>query len=212
MDKVKLSKVKRRLKYVLRTTKGASSARQLVKFKENVFTRNDLLHFGDSSSAVMTRSTFEKGKLMNHLLSSEELMDAYNLELTTVQASLKGHCKIEGKLQSRAFVKAVPTKVLRLVARDLIERTMKGNGCRFGLPIQALPERRQVGASSLVPPSSQGGGNVSVGKEGCSLVKKPLDVAARPDKAEAEAADWDKWLVNSFICPHGKVPLVCRGG
>ena len=108
-----------------------------------------MLHFGDKSSAVTTRSAFEKDKLVNLLLSSEEFMDAYDLELT-VQASLKGHCKIEGKPQSRAFVKAVPTKVLRLVARDLIDRTMKGNECRFVVPIWAVPERRQVGTSSSV--------------------------------------------------------------
>ena len=50
-----------------------------------------------------------------------------------------------------------------------------------------------------------------VGKEVCPRVNEPLDVVARPDNAEAEAEDWDKWLVSSFVCPYGKVPLVCRG-
>ena len=43
------------------------------------------------------------------------------------------------------------------------------------------------------------------------LVNDSLDIAARPDDAEAEAEDWDKWLVSSFVCPYGKAPLVCRG-
>jgi len=38
-----------------------------------------------------------------------------------------------------------------------------------------------------------------------------LDLAARPDDAEAKAEDWDRWLVNSFVSPYRKVPLVCRG-
>ena len=42
-------------------------------------------------------------------------------------------------------------------------------------------------------------------------MKEPLDVVAKPDDAEAEAEDWDKWLEISFVCPYGKVPLVCRG-
>ena len=42
-------------------------------------------------------------------------------------------------------------------------------------------------------------------------MNEPLDLAARPDDAEAEAEDWDKWLVSSFVCLYGKVPLVCRG-
>jgi len=77
---------------------------------------------------------------VNRLLSSEELMDTYDLELK-VQVSLTGHCKSEGKSQSRSFVKAVPTKVLRLVTRDLIDRTIKGNEGRFVVPIMAFPKR-----------------------------------------------------------------------
>ena len=170
-----------------------------------------MLHLGEKSSAGSTRSVFEKDKWVDCLLSSEDLMDAYDLELT-VQASLKGHCKSEGKSQSRSFVKAVPTKVLRLVASVLIDRTMKGNKGRFVVPIRAVPGKNQNGALSSLPNSSQEIGNESVGKEVCPRVKEPLDVAARPDDAEAEAEHWDKWLVISFVCPYGKVPLVCREG
>jgi len=38
-----------------------------------------------------------------------------------------------------------------------------------------------------------------------------IEVAARPDDAEAEAEDWDKSLVSSFVCPYGKDPLICKG-
>ena len=123
LDKAKPSRVRRSLKHVLRTTKGASSRRQLKGFKKNILTAVDLLKFGEESSAVSTLSVFEKGKLADRLLSRDELMDAYDLELM-VHASLKRHCKSAGKSPSRSFVKAVPTKVLRLVARDLIGRTM----------------------------------------------------------------------------------------
>ena len=141
LEKVKLSKVKRRLNHVLRITEWTGSTRQLGKFKENFLTGNDLLHFGDKSRALKTRSVFENGKLVSRLLCSEELMDAYDLELT-VQACLKGHCKSEGEAQTRVFLKAVPTKVLRLVATDLIEKTMKGNEGRFIIPVRALSERQ----------------------------------------------------------------------
>jgi|AntRauTorckE5430_2_1112549.scaffolds.fasta_scaffold01847_2 hypothetical protein len=69
----------RSLKHVLRAFEGASSARQLKRFKNDILTGSDLL-----SSAVSTRSVFEKGKLVKDLLSSEELMDAYDLDLTVV--------------------------------------------------------------------------------------------------------------------------------
>ena len=58
---------------------------------------------------------FERGKLVNQLLSNKELMDAYDLELT-VQAAIKSHCKTSGNALTRSFVSSVPTKVLRLVA------------------------------------------------------------------------------------------------
>ena len=38
---------------------------------------------------------FEKGKSVSRLLSNEELMDAYDLELT-VQSAIKSHCKTSG--------------------------------------------------------------------------------------------------------------------
>jgi len=211
LDKVNLTTVKRSLKHVLRTTKGASSGRQLKGLEKNILTGIALLKFGEESSAVSTPSVFEKGKLVDRLLSSEELMDAYDLELT-VQASLKRHCKRAGKSPSRSFVKAVPTKILRLVARDLIDRTMKGNECRFVVPIRTFPVRNQdESLSSLLPKRSQDVGNESVEIDVRPLVNDPLDLAARPDDAEAEAEDWDKWLVSSFVCLYGKAPLVCRG-
>jgi len=194
---------------VLRTAEGASSGRQLNGLEKNILTGIDLLNFKEESSAVSTQSVFEKGKLVDRLLSSEELMDAHDLELT-VQASLKGHCKSAGKSPSRSFVRAVPTKVLRLVARDLIDRTMKGNEGRFVVPIRTVPVRTQdESLSLLLPKRSQDVGNKSVGKDVRLLVNDPLDLAARPDNAEVEAKDWDKWLVSSFVCLYGKVPLVC---
>ena len=193
--KVKPSRVRRRLKHVLRTTEGAGSRRQLKGFGDNILSEGDLLKFGEEASAVSTRSVFERGDLVTRLLSREELMDAYDLELT-VQASLKSHCKVVGKSGSKSFVKAVPTKVLRLVARDLIGRTMTENESRFVIPVSAVPVRHQ---------DEVGGQKVR------HLVNPSLDIAARPDDAEAEAEDWDKWLVSSYVCPYGKAPLVCRG-
>ena len=35
--------------------------------------------------------------------------------------------------------------------------------------------------------------------------------AARPDDAEAEAEDWDKWMVESFVSSSSSHPLVCTG-
>ena len=76
----------------------------------------------------------------------------------------------QGKSQSISFVKAVPTKVLRLVARDLINRTMKGNKGRFVVPIQTVPERNQDGSLSSLLNCLQAVENESVGKEVCPRV------------------------------------------
>ena len=96
MANVKLSKVKRRLKHVLRTTEGAGSKYQLGKISGDLLEGNDLLPFGEKSSAVRAKSVFEKGKSVSRLLSNEELMDAYDLQLT-VQSAIKLHCKTSGK-------------------------------------------------------------------------------------------------------------------
>jgi len=93
---IKLLKVKRRLKHVLRTTEGAGSKYQLDKIGGDLLKGNDLLLFGEKSGAVRAKSVFEKGKLVSRLLSNEELMDAYDLELT-VQSAIKLHCKTSGK-------------------------------------------------------------------------------------------------------------------
>jgi len=99
------------------------------------------------------------------------------------------------------------------VARDLIiGRTMKGNEVRFVVPIRTVPVKHQDEfLSSLLPKRSQDMVNESVDKDVRPLANESLDVATRPDDAEAE--DWDKWLVSSgFVCPYSKAPLVCRGG
>jgi hypothetical protein len=208
LTSLKLSKVKRRLKHVLRTTEGAGSNHQLDKISGGLLNGNDLLPFGEKTSAVRAKSVFEKGKLVSRLISSEELMDAYDLELT-VQASLNSHCKTSGKALTRSFVNSVPTKVLRLVAKELIEKTMKE--CCFVVPVRALKERNQKVLPLSVPGSL--GENAVDGSDGkAAATESPtIDVAARPDDAEAEAEDWDKWLVSSFVCPYGKDPLVCKG-
>ena len=41
--------------------------------------------------------------------------------------------------------------------------------------------------------------------------RQKLYAAARPDDAEVEAGDWDKWLVSTSVCPYCKENLVCRG-
>ena len=47
LDKVKITKVKKRLKHVLWTTEGASAARQLEKAVKNILTESNSLHFGE---------------------------------------------------------------------------------------------------------------------------------------------------------------------
>jgi len=50
-------------------------------------------------------------------------MDGYDLELS-VQAAIKSHCKNRGELSSRSFVNQVPTKVLQLFVKQLVETTL----------------------------------------------------------------------------------------
>ena len=135
-------------------------------------------------------------------------MDAYDLEFT-VQSTIKSHCKTSGNALAQSFVCSVPTKVLRLVAQDVIEKTMKE--CCFVVPVRSLKDRNQED----IPPS----GPVSLGQSATDKSKgkaevtdgRTIEVAARPDDAEAEAEDWDKSLVSSFVCPYGKDPLICKG-
>ena len=83
--------------------------------------------------------------------------------------------------------------------------------CWFMVPVRSLMERNQED----IPPSVPGSLDESATdqSEGKAEVTDELTiyVAARPDDAEAEAEDWDKSLVSSFVCPYGKDPLVCKG-
>ena len=205
---VKLSKVKRRLKHVLCTTEGAGSKYQLDKVSGDWLEGKDLLPFGERLSGVKAKAVFERGKLVNRLLSNEELMDAYDLELT-VQAAIKLHCKTSGNALTRSFVSSVPTKVLRLVAQGVIEKTMKE--CCFVVPVRSLKERNQEDILPSVPGSLDESATSKSKSKAEVTDGRRIEVAARPDDAEAEAEDWDKSLVSSFVCPYGKDPLICKG-
>ena len=204
-NNVTKSRVVRSLRHILRTTEGAASSKQLRKVARKVLEASDLLPFGEKINAVKTRSVFHKEELVTRFLSGEELMDGYDLELS-VQAAIKSHCKSRGESSTRSFVNQVPTKVLRLVVKQLIETTLVEEsmiisdelGTGASLHEEKIGDR--VCTSRLAMPKGRG---VSPGAV--------EEVAARPDDAEAKAEDWDDWLVTSFASPCGKEPLVCRG-
>jgi len=127
------------------------------------------------------------------------------LELS-VQAAIKSHCKNRGESSTRSFVNQVPTKVLRLFVKLLIETTLLEESMITAAELETSASLNKEKSGDRVCTS-----RLAMQKESGILPRAVEEVAARPDDAEAKAEDWDNWLVTSFDSPCGKEPLVCRG-
>lgn len=80
--------IQRSLRHVLRTTEGGSSTRALSKCQSPLSSADSYVCWGDKFPGVETYSVFTPDALVQRLVTEEELLDVYDLELS-VQAELK---------------------------------------------------------------------------------------------------------------------------
>ena len=209
--------VKRKLRHLLRTTEGPSSKRALAHNGGTILLKGDLAPWKNKRCQVRTTSVFTKDELIDRLLTIKEWMDIYDIELLTQASLLKLQSKRESGECSLSFISQIPIKVLRMIAMSVVEGDLSPiENDRFD---EKSLDSCDSNATILVNNIS----NIniddddSVGSlDGQSLageasVGSATDVAARPDDAEADIQDWDKWSVESFTPIKDQIPLVCNG-
>ena len=206
----KLAPVHRTLRHVLRTTEGGSSKRALSKRQFPPFTPGSRIIWGDKFPSVITYSVFDKQKDVERMITEEELMDMYDIELG-VQADLKAFWSANKLSSSRSYVKQVPTKVLRAIGLRVV------NGLRNGESIS--DEDSSVKSDETLIASNKDSNNWKRDDESStgslddldSIAGEIREKAACNDEEEAASEDWDIWLVNNFTSKSEKPPLVCSG-
>ena len=198
------SSVRRTLRHVLSSVEGPSSAKLIKAAKHVPFDVDERVRWGMKTPCVTTPSVFKKGNEVDRFMTITELMDAYDLELNT-QSRLKDHWKRDKVVPSRSFVEQIPSKVLR----DLGARVVGGLGshivinddCGVDSEATVMHVNHQYSKDEEVVSDS----------DTISISSGVADQAARPDDAEAEAEDWDRWMVENFHPSATHQPMVCTG-
>ena len=198
------SAVWRTLRHVLSSVAGPSSLKMLKTANHVLFGVDERVRWGLKQPCVTTPSAFHKGNDVDRFMSIEELMDAYDLELN-VQSQLKEFWKREAVSPSLGFTKQIPTKVLRDFGLRIVGS--------LTAPMAVIHERNIDSDATVCHANDQ---RVSVNNEvsdtdTISIKSDSGEQAARPDDTEAEAEDWDRWMVENFEPPTNYRPLICTG-
>ena len=106
--------VRRQLRHVLKTTEKASHPRELRKSSTALLWPNQLLPFGWKTPTVRCPSVFNKNADVLRLMTVNELMDAYDLELNS-QSQLYSFWKSSESTPTLGFTSQAPLKVLRRI-------------------------------------------------------------------------------------------------
>jgi len=99
-------------------TRAKGSVKQLSSATGPVLSDISCLPWGESRLDVEAMSVFHRKEKVTRLVTQNELMDAYDLELS-VQKALKTLGKTTSL--SCSFVKQIPTKVLRSIGLKVVE-------------------------------------------------------------------------------------------
>ena len=110
--------VERQLKHIISSVEGKGSVKQLSSATGPVLSNIFRLPWGESRFAVEAISVFHCNEKVTRWVTQNELMDAYDLELS-VQKALKTLGKTTSL--SCSFVKQIPTKVLRSIGLKVVE-------------------------------------------------------------------------------------------
>ena len=207
--------VKRVLHQVINPVQGSLSTRELNNLQEDelagLANMNERIAWCREKILVKAPSVFHHGELVTRWLSTHELMDAYDIELT-VQDALKDYWEKEKTKASLCFVSQVPVKVLSLLTNSL--QTSLADKCKLeNDSINSYESNATLNIENTtpaLPEHSEEDDDESIFGE----LTLTSDMAARPDDAEADPRDWDVWNVTTFDTsskPNNQEPLVCTG-
>ena len=163
----------------------------------------------DKFPAVSTPSVFDCMSSVVRLLTEEEVMDAYDVELNT-QQELKEYWKVSKSKSTRSYTQQIPTKVLREVSLRLV---------KF-LTSTLLIKSDESDINNCTSEIQSSLSRMSVDKNESEFENNKTDQiddqksirerAACNDDAEAVPEDWDIWMVENFKEPKIK-PIICTG-
>ena len=214
--------VRRNLRHVLRTTEGASSKRALTRCHSQPSMPDERTKWKLKMPSVITFSVFDKTGPVHRLITIEELLDIYDMELM-VQAELKNFWKDQGVKPTRSFVDQVPIKVLRSLASRLVNELKPKPVLDQSEDTSSIDSDTTVRHQNLksIINAKQGDEDIDYDTDDGSLANELLpdtdnkslpDRAACPDDKEADAEDWDIWMVENFVDLNSKKEgLVCTG-
>jgi hypothetical protein len=210
------TKVERRLRHLLRTTEGASSPKQLEDFGGISLCNNDLVPWGIRSCQVNTKSVFTKDTTIDRLLSVNEWMDIYDIELSAQDHITKLNKNRNYGSLTMSFINQVPVKALRLIATSIVsENFVNQQDVEDDISMQSFDSKATLVRGNLVCSEDDDGSVYSLDDQSLAgevqTDQFATDVAARADDAEADIEDWDRWSVASYTPTNGVQPLVCHG-
>ena len=222
LPSIPLPNIKRSLRHVLRTTEGESSKRQMQIATHPISDSDSHVHWRDKNPSVCTYSVYKKDGLVERLVTEDELLDIYDLELS-IQAELREFWKRTKARSTRSYVEQVPVKVLRSVGMrivsGLVERkegngvdiddesidsneTVRANNCQSSLEINDASFNYNSDDDSVA---------AELRIDEVSNMEGKSERATRDDDAEAVAEDWDKWMVENFDASLKHTPIICTG-
>jgi hypothetical protein len=218
--------IRRSLRHVLRTTESASSARSLARCQSAISSPDDCVCWNDKLPSVETYSVYTKDIPVKRLITEDELLDIYDLELG-VQAELKSYWNRSGMTSTRSYVDQVPVKVLRAVAMRVVKGISSTNSatlpCDSGSVTSSIDSNETFQMSncqaasnvidgSLESDSDSGSIAAELRVDDSSVDQTDSDKAAKEDDAEAVSEDWDRWTVENFnFDSSSSTPVICTG-
>ena len=213
---IPFTKVVRNLSHVISTTEGPSSSKSLSTYGGKQLFVNGIVPWNNQYCQVRTTSVFTKDKLIDRLLSFREWMDIYDIELVTQDSLISLQKRLKVGKPSMSFISQIPIKVLRLVATSVFNSNSDAS-------LSEIDNESLVSVDSdatciitnlpFVNNDIESHSDYSINTSSLNGevdLDSLRDLAAKPDDAEADPEDWDRWLVASFDAPTNTVPLVCN--
>lgn len=202
--------VRRKLKHILKSTEKASPLKDIRQSTTPLLRPNQLLPVSWKKPTVKCPSVFNRNKDVLRLLSKDELMEAYDLELGS-QAALHKYWNDSGSIATLGFTDQAPLKVLRQILETAFKAVI-----HFGdntMLRDHLCPCDNASAETVKLSNVDRNRRITLGDED-TILSDYTEKAARPDDAEADIKDWDIYSVKSFhrrMSLEKFVPLVCTG-
>ena len=208
------SNVRRSLVHVLDYTQG-ESREEKSNSTPGPLLANQLLPFGKQTARVKCKSVFHGEQLIERHLTDKEIYNCYDLE-KEVQDDLRSYYKDQDLAPSFGFTKQVPLKVVRAILMSFTESLAHVEEKE---EVESLDSQQTITVTNLTSDVNErlnldtdGDNTVFMGEDDMSLEEDTSQLlAARPNDVEAEAKDWDEWIVRSWDNNLAAYSLVCVG-